>query len=169
MNTLPKRKPTRLKNYDYSQQGTVFITICTHNKKRIFSKIEKDKTTSECILSLSEYGRIAEYFISHLPEKYPNFSVDTFIIMPDHIHFILTKEKAAPDNINISQVVAWLKYNITSEINKTRSTQGQKIFQRSFYDHIIINEKDYEKHWNYIYGNPFRWNNEVYLVYAENK
>ena len=36
---LPKRKPTRLKGYDYSQNGAYFITICTHNRKCLFSNI----------------------------------------------------------------------------------------------------------------------------------
>ena len=36
---LPKRKPTRLKNYDYSTDGYYFITICTHNKRKILCDI----------------------------------------------------------------------------------------------------------------------------------
>ena len=36
---LPERKPTRLKEYDYSQNGYYFITICTKDRKRILSKI----------------------------------------------------------------------------------------------------------------------------------
>ena len=38
-NTYPKRKPTRLKNYDYGSNGAYFITICTHNRKKLLSEI----------------------------------------------------------------------------------------------------------------------------------
>ena len=36
---LPKRKPTRLKGYDYSTPGAYFITICTKDRKEMLSKI----------------------------------------------------------------------------------------------------------------------------------
>ncbi len=38
-NNLPERKPTRLKNFDYHNNGYYFITICTHNRKKLLSKI----------------------------------------------------------------------------------------------------------------------------------
>ncbi|MBR3767728.1 MAG: transposase [Clostridia bacterium] len=169
MNELPKRKATRLKGYDYSQGGSVFITICIYGKERILSQILKDEKTNECKLRLSECGKTVKIFLEQVPEKYPCFSVDNYIIMPDHLHFIITKDNSSPNDISTNQIIGWLKYNITKEINKIRKTPGMKVFQRSYYDHIIISEKDYMNHWNYIYENPFRWNDDLYLVYPDNE
>lgn len=169
MNNLPKRKPTRLRCYDYSLGGAVFVTICVENRKKILSKITKDATTSECVLTLSSYGKIVEFFLKKISEKYPCFSVDNYVIMPDHLHFILTKDNSVPNDITTSQIIGWLKYNITSAINNKNNTPGKRIFQRSFYDHIIENEKDYMEHWNYIYENPFNWLNEMFFIYASNE
>jgi hypothetical protein len=50
--------------------------------------------------------------------------------------------------------MGWFKYKVTKEINERRSSPGKKIFQRSFYDHVIRNEEDYLETWNYIESNP---------------
>lgn len=168
MNNLPKRLPTRLKDFDYSRGGAVFITICVKDRKSILSTIKKDEKTGECLLVLSESGEIVKNFLNIISEKYPCFSVDNSVIMPDHIHLILTKDNLIPNKITTSQVIGWFKYNVTKEINKISNSSGEKVFQRSFYDHIIENEKDYIEHWNYIYDNPFKQSDELFFVYAKN-
>lgn len=167
MNVFPKRKPTRLKDFDYSRGGAVFITICVENRNKILSEITKNDT-NECILTLTESGKIVESAINGIPNKYPCFTVDNYVIMPDHIHFILTKDNLTPSDITTTQVIGWFKYIVTSEINKLNNTPGKKIFQRSFYNHIIEGEKDYMQHWNYIYENPFNWLDEIFFIYATN-
>lgn len=64
----------------------------------------------------------------------------------------------------MSAVVGWLKYNITKQSNKMYDTIGNKIFQRSFHDHIIRDEKDYLKIWNYIDTNPNKWNEDCFYI-----
>ena len=58
MNDFPKRKPNRLKGYDYSSNGVYFITICTDNRKCILSEIVGADTIRPCINRLTEYGEI---------------------------------------------------------------------------------------------------------------
>ena len=55
---LPKRKPTRLKNYDYGSEGAYFMTIFTHNRKKIFSNIV-GRGLAPAEIQLSEFGKIA--------------------------------------------------------------------------------------------------------------
>ena len=64
----------------------------------------------------------------------------------------------------ISNVVGWLKYNITKEINKKYFIKENKIFQRSFHDHIIRGEEDYLKIWNYIDTNPQKWEEDCFYT-----
>ena len=83
--SLHTRKPNRLKNYNYSQNGSYFITICVQNRHEILSKI-----TDETTVQLTEYGIIVEQYIKKIPEKYPGTIIDQHVIMPDHIHMIIT-------------------------------------------------------------------------------
>lgn len=77
-----RRKSIGLKNYDYSQNGAYFITICTKNKKQIFGKIKNDK------MILSEIGEMIGKWWLEMPNKFPNFELDVFTVMPNHFHTI---------------------------------------------------------------------------------
>ena len=83
---LPK-KPTRLKDYDYSQNGYYFITVCTHNKAKIFGNIVGEGSP---LPQLSTQGRIVEKTILSLNQKYPHINPEKYVIMPNHIHIIFS-------------------------------------------------------------------------------
>ena len=95
---LPKRKPTRLKGYDYSTPGMYFLTICVKDRKQLLGKIVGcgDFDTPQMILF--EYGQILEKHIKLMNEKYSHINVDKYVIMPNHIHLLLTISDV--DNIN---------------------------------------------------------------------
>lgn len=92
------RRPIRLKGYDYSQAGTYFITVCCNNSICRFGDVIENE------MILNEYRIIAynEWLI--LSERFSNFKLDVFQIMPNHIHciIILNPVRAtlavAPDN-----------------------------------------------------------------------
>lgn len=77
------RRSIRLKGYDYSQEGLYFITICCQSKISRFGKIENGK------MKLNEFGIIAHNEWLKLAERFPNFALDAFQIMPDHMHGII--------------------------------------------------------------------------------
>ena len=153
---LSKRKLTRLKNFDYSLSGAYFITICTHRRENILSNIVGEGSP---LPQLTNYGEISDKWIKKIPEKYNEVSLDNYVIMPNHIHILLSVLKDGRGNPSptVNAVIGWLKYHTTKEINKFRGTGGEKIFQRSFYDHIVRNNEDYNEIYKYIYENPIRW------------
>ncbi len=162
---LSKRKPTRLKDFDYSSTGAYFITICTQNRKNILSTIVGEGSP---LPQLSHYGRIVDKWIQNLPEKYREISVDSYVIMPNHIHlllFVANEDGRGNPSPTVDKVIGWLKYQTTKEINMQRNTIGEKVFQRSFYDHIIRNRNDYQEICKYIYENPICWHFDK--LYAE--
>ena len=162
---LPKRKSPRLKSFDYSTTGAYFITICTQNRKSILSTIVGEGSP---LPKLSCYGEIADLWIQRIPEKYQEISVDCYVIMPNHIHLLLSvmKDDGRGDpSPTVDAAMGWLKYQITREINNLRGTPGEKLLQRSFFDHVIRNQDDYNKIYKYIYENPLRW--EFDKFYAE--
>ena len=81
---LQQRKPNRLTEYDYNQNGAYFVTICTQDRKKILSEIVGDGFPVP-----KPFGTIAEDYIKMIPAKYPLVFVDKYIVMPDHIHMLL--------------------------------------------------------------------------------
>ena len=74
----------RYNGYDYSLPGKYFVTICTKNKKPDFGKIENGE------IKLSDIGIIARDLWIAISDHFPNIELDEFIIMPDHIHGIIS-------------------------------------------------------------------------------
>lgn len=77
------RRSIRLKGHDYAQAGLYFITICCENRICRFGNIENGE------MILNEYGIIAHHEWVKLSERFPNFELDAFQIMPNHIHGII--------------------------------------------------------------------------------
>ena len=163
-----KRKPTRLENYDYSSAGAYFITICTENRRQLLSRVGGDVLDAPLCnspkLELLTYGRIAEKHINQLNKFYNNIEVAAYVIMPNHIHIMLTvydcgASRTSPptrQHSSVSRFVSTLKRFCNKEY-------GNNIWQRHFNDHIIRNRQDYDEHIKYIYENPMRWHyDELY-------
>lgn len=152
---LPKRKNIRLNDYNYSSNGAYFITICTKNKENLLWK----NVGANCVrpldqLPLSKIGIVIENEIYKLNTVYENIKVDKYQIMPNHIHLIIFiyedsngRTQFAP---TISKIIKQFKGSITKQI-------GFSIWQKSFYDRIIRNEKEYQSVWNYIHNNPLKY------------
>lgn len=132
---MHNRRSIRLPGYDYSQDGAYFITICTQNRENLFGGIIGGK------MILNDIGKIIEIIWNDLPQRFP-IELDTFQIMPNHIHGIIQIVGAHHD------------------------APLQKIWQRNYYEHIILNDSDLEKIRYYIKLNPQNWdrdkNNIIY-------
>ena len=86
---LPKRKPTRLKGYEYSTPGAYFITICVKDRKQLLSKIIVGDDAHIVPKShISNYGLICDKYINNINIKYENVTIDKYVIMPNHIHLL---------------------------------------------------------------------------------
>lgn len=86
-----RRKSIRLHEYDYSQTGAYFVTICVHNKEQAFGQIKNGET------HLSQAGEIVHHEWLRLAEILPAVALDEFVIMPNHVHRIVVLKQAASD------------------------------------------------------------------------
>ena len=144
----PQRKQNRIENYDYSQNGAYFITICTQDRRPILSNIVGD----DAHIVPKPFGRVVEKYICNAPE------IKKYVIMPDHIHIIIRLDNGSmwastPTDKKynrVASIVRSIKTLTTKEI-------GVPIFQRSYYDHVIRNQQDYNEIWEYIENNPLKW------------
>ena len=169
---LPNRKRNRLKNWDYQNVGSYYVTVCTYEKQNTLSSICRDNPCGCPLIKLSSLGEIVRNTIYRVGNKYSDCVVfDNYVIMPNHIHLIVsisnpcvnqrTAARAAP---TLSQVISeikscaavdWIKYC------KTNAIEYAPVWQRSFYDHVIRCEQDYEEIWQYIEENPFKWIKQI--------
>ena len=160
---LPKRKPTRLKGYDYSQNRAYFVTICTKDKVKLFGNITNGN------IQLNNVGKIVSQQILKIESHYPNIKIDKYVIMPNHIHLlirILETEGINPFptiKYDIPNVVGKFKAGVSRIVgNAFMHSERKAIWQRSFHDHIIRDERDYLKIWKYIDENPLKWEEDCF-------
>lgn len=150
----PKRKQIRLGSYDYSQEGRYFVTICTEERKECLGEIKEKK------IYLSELGKIVMRHWLNLPNHYPNCKSCEFVIMPNHLHGIIMIDNSIilkDRNVKphpLSEMIRGFKTFSSKEINKNIENF---CWQRSFYDRIIRNDKEYEHVRYYILENPQNW------------
>ncbi len=96
MSEWKNRKITRLPGYDYSTPGTYFLTICTLNRKCLLSRVVGTGVLDGPKIDLLPYGKTAAKYINQMSDFYDHLSVDSFVIMPNHIHILLSVREKGP-------------------------------------------------------------------------
>ena len=145
---LPVRKRIRLNNYDYSKENKYFITICVKDRLEILGEIEEN------YIRLTKEGNIVKQNLYRIEEIYKNIIIDEYVVMPNHLHILLWINYK--NGTTISKIIKHFKTNISREI-------GYSIWQKSFYEHIIRNEKEYLKIREYIRNNVINWKKDKYF------
>ena len=153
MNELPTRKNIRLKDFDYTKNGFYFVTICTHKRQRLFGEIVGSTLCGRP-------GEMIEKWLLETQNKFSDVRICNYVIMPDHVHFIICK---AGDHAGspLREIVGWFKTMTTNEyIKKVKEKEFkpfcEKIWQRGYYEHIIRDEKDYRIKAEYIRNNLYK-------------
>jgi len=176
-----QRRSIRIPEYDYSQTGAYFVTICTHRRACLFGRIVRDR------MHLSPWGKAVrdEWLRSHSVR--PTLTPDAYVVMPNHLHGIMmisAKDRSTPVRPtvgahscapllrkprSVASFVAQFKACATRRVNMARGTPGAPLWQRNYYEHIIRDADDYEAIRWYIESNPTRWafDEENPLVFAE--
>ena len=155
---LPKRKSHHLQGYDYSQNGAYFITICTHQRKMLFGP-NRAPVGADSISA-----RMVKKIFSETIARYQSVSSPIFVVMPNHFHAIIVlgaraDMESAP---TVSDIIRDFKRQTTIEYIKLVKSGlaapfDGKLWQRSFYDHVIRNQQDFDEIYRYISENPTRW------------
>ena len=159
---LPKRKSNRLPDFNYSQYGSYFLTLCTKNKLPLLCKIQKGTIFEPPAVLLSQYGEIVQQKILSISKFYPDVEVDKYVVMPNHIHIILSifsdeARSQTPANSKIPTLISSFK-------RFTNKDSGTDLWQRSYYDHVIRNQTDYDAIWKYIDENPYKWTEDRFYI-----
>ena len=151
---LPKRKSSRIPGYDYASANYYFITICTHEKRCIFGKPGM----------LNWMGKCTEACLLKIEQLHPQIRIDKYVIMPNHIHVIFDVQENDGKQ-NLAMIIGQYKMAAAKKIRERKP--GFEVWQRSFHDHVIRDQRSYEKIWNYIENNPLKWENDCFYVASE--
>jgi REP element-mobilizing transposase RayT len=148
-NRYPKRKLQRLAEYDYSQAGAYFVTICAYKKNCIFGQVSGDR------VNLTQLGELVSENWRRLPQIYEFISLDTFVIMPNHFHAIVWLNETSSGK-SLSKIIAYFK---ALSAHEARNCVGKPLllWQRGFFEHIVRNDRDLYRIRQYIVDNPAQW------------
>ncbi|MFH1061568.1 MAG: transposase [Candidatus Omnitrophota bacterium] len=167
---LPDRKKHRLKDYDYTQNGLYYVTICTYDRELLFVGPRRD--VAYTIYEINENGKIVQDEWTKIEQLRNNIVLDEYVIMPNHIHGIIiindtatsrrgpTGKFGKPISGSLSTIIGLFKTAVTKRINQKRNTPGKSVWQKSFYDHVIRNDTSLQNIREYIRNNPLTWDND---------
>lgn len=170
------RRSIRLKEYDYTQPGAYYVTLCTKARQCLFGNVVKGE------MRLNSLGQIAFTCWQAIPDHFPHVELDAFVVMPNHLHGILTitdtlvraghcsaptikqnhnpkiEQFGKPVSGSIPTVIRSYKGAVTKRINLIcNTTHTSLIWQRDFYEHISRDEESLHNIRQYIIKNPWRW------------
>jgi REP element-mobilizing transposase RayT len=185
------RHSIRLQNYDYSQAGAYFVTVCAQDRKCLFGDIANGE------MALNDYGLAVQDEWMKTAEIRSEIQLGEFVVMPNHFHGILivgdaprrgtacralvddevrhegmvrqegtarrapTERFGQPIPGSLPTIVRAFKSAVTKHINEIRRSPGAAIWQRNYYEHVIRNEADYRQIAEYIANNPRRWEEDA--------
>ncbi len=155
---MHNRKLPRLQNFDYSSARIYFVTINCHDNLHILGEIEQEG--EENIFKPSTIGVTAATSIDEIPVYYPGVEVLDYVVMPNHIHILISLLESE-GNINLSKIIGALKSIVTRKAQMNHP--DIKLWKKSFNDHIIRNERDYFIHGEYVKANVQRWRKDEYF------
>ena len=174
-------KSSRLKSWDYRQNGAYFITICTKDKFQYFGKITENE------MQLSHIGILADVLWYEIKSHFSNIEMGDFVVMPNHVHGILLLNKVdndlntksisekflknhqqidmafiSPKKGSISTIVRSYKAAVSKHAHRLGFDFS---WQSRFYDHIIRNQESYNQIADYIKTNPQKWEEDKFYVF----
>ncbi|MDQ3541365.1 MAG: transposase [Chloroflexota bacterium] len=154
----PRRKRPRLATFDYTDPGPYFVTICLSTREPRFGRVV------DGIVVLNAAGEGVHDLWLSLPRRFPTLILDAFVVMPDHLHGILTLHdgSAGHHEVSLGDVIkAFKSQSTTAYIHGVRQLGwppfAGKLWQYNYYEHIIRDDRDLETKRAYIEGNPGRW------------
>ena len=168
-----KRRSIRLQGYDYSQVGAYYITVCTRDRECLFGDVVDGQ------MQLNEAGKIIQSVWYELPHSYEGVALNAFIITPNHVHGVIVisapvgaihesplpsdKSRATAERVPdrrrmlLAKLVGRFKMVTAKQINALRGSSGKPLWQRSYYEHVIRDDRSLNRIGQYIADNPAQW------------
>ena len=171
------RRSIRLRGYDYSQPGAYFVTILTQDRHPLFGEIV------DSVNRLSIIGDMVEHEWLRLELRFHNITLDTYVIMHNYIHGIITLNETckgtgdsmdgsilegipraltverfgAPTPGSIQTIIRSYKSSTTLRYHRMMGDITVRMWHRNYFEHNIRDERELERIREYIQANPSFW------------
>jgi putative transposase len=143
---FPQRRSIRLAAYDYSSNGAYFVTISLQERRPL--------------LNNPDLRTILAEIWKALPQRFPGVVLDEYMIMPDHVHFILWLNPQGGNCPKLSNVIdAYKSLTGRAGLSYLRLHEGEcgkQFWQRGYYEHVIRSEFELLQKRTYIRDNPIK-------------
>lgn len=166
------RRSIRLKDYDYSEQGAYFVTLCVQERVCLFGEV----IGSDMVLN-PEGRQVAEIW-RELPARFPQVALDEYIVMPNHFHGIIlidepvgaliaapgfktsVKKGAASGAPTLGAIIRAFKSLSAIGVNRFLDRQGQPLWQRNYFERVLRGQAELDVARRYILENPLKWQSD---------
>jgi REP element-mobilizing transposase RayT len=155
------RRSIRIPDYDYATPNWYFVTVCVAHHARLLGRVAGDE------VYLSPAGEMVANIWSQIPDRFPDISLDLSVVMPDHLHGIVaihgaTSAGQSHSSVTLTEILHWFKTITTTAYGRGVRRAGWQpyqghLWQRTFYDHVIRNDRDLDRVRTYILDNPVQW------------
>jgi len=158
---------SRLGDWDYGSRGWYFVTICSQNRTCVFGEVVAGE------IHLSEVGRIAHSQLQELYLHYESVNLDSFVVMPNHVHAIVMIDGdhcfspnakgrsprppgfVSPQAGSLSAIIRSYKAGVTRRCGELGLERA--IWQPRFHDHLLRGDAVINAVRDYIRNNPANW------------
>ena len=141
---------SRLRTWNYAWPGWYSVTLISHRRQCIFGKVEHGRFIA------SPIGKIAEERWREIPTHFRRVTLDTWQVMPDHIHGILILNPAEPpDRVALGVIIGGFKSAVSRAVHI--AGLGPFGWQERFHDRILFDEHAIQSMRRYIQANPSNW------------
>ena len=145
----PRRKRLRLPHHDYGTPGAYFVTVCTHERAPLFVEVEGGE------VQLNDAGRMVRDAWMGIPARHPAVALDTFVILPDHLHGIIVLQEPAASGADLPELMRRFKSFTTARWRG--ATGAMRLWQRGYHDRVVRGDGEMDRIRRYIAENPQRW------------
>src|SRR5215218_6233210 len=163
---LPNRQSVRLREFDYSQNGAYFVTVCTKRRLCLFGDIEDGE------MRLSPVGQVVRLRWQDIPRHTPGLTIDVWVVMPNHLHGIVVLSGSTvtsapgaqllsgPKPGSLGVAIGGFKGAVSREIAANHLPPVRPLWQRNYYERVIRNDQELDAIRRYIADNPLRWDDD---------
>jgi putative transposase len=163
---LPNRQSIRLREFDYSQNGAYFVTICTARRLCLLGDIQDGE------MRLSPVGQVVRLRWQDLPRHALGLTLDLWVVMPNHLHGIIVLPGSivtgtpgaqlltAPEPRSLGVAIGGFKSAVSREIAANNLSPVRPLWQRNYYERVIRNDQELDAIRRYIAENPLRWDDD---------
>jgi REP element-mobilizing transposase RayT len=140
--------------HDYRLAGAYFVTMVTVGRSMLFGRVRDDQ------VDLSSVGMVAHEEWLRMGALRSDVVLDEFVVMPNHIHGIVWLEPPGDVTCSLGSVIGGFKSAVSRRINQRHDRPLYGVWQRSYHDRVVRNERELEEIRGYILGNPQSWSQD---------